>query len=137
MNAMLLGYMIKMLTMMPDPSARFESLDIERRGPTLVVTLSRPESLNSLDVGLMSSLRSLWRDEDALRGTRCIIVTGSGKGFCAGADMSLLESDRADAGATAADELSFLPGPSVDVPVIAAVNGVCAGGGLHFVADAD
>src|SRR5207237_3759592 len=79
--------------------------------------------------------RALWLDLPAH--VRCIVVTGAGKGFCAGADMSLLESDRADAAASVADELAFLPGDQVAVPVIAAVNGVCAGGGLHFVADAD
>jgi enoyl-CoA hydratase/carnithine racemase len=101
----------------------------------LVVTLDRPEALNALDVELMAELGELWSSLPA--GVRCIVLTGAGKGFCAGADMSLLESDRADAAATVADELAFLPGDRVEVPVIAAVNGVCAGGGLHFVADAD
>lgn len=101
----------------------------------LSVTLNRPEALNALDVTLMRELRELWADLPA--GTRCIILTGAGRGFCAGADMSLLESDRADAAITVADELAFLPGDRVEVPVIAAINGTCAGGGLHFVADAD
>jgi enoyl-CoA hydratase/carnithine racemase len=101
----------------------------------LTVTLDRPEALNALDVTLMSELRELWGDLPP--GVRCVVVTGAGKGFCAGADMSLLESDRADAAATVAEELAFLPGDRIEVPVIAAVNGVCAGGGLHFVADAD
>jgi enoyl-CoA hydratase/carnithine racemase len=51
--------------------------------------------------------------------------------------MSLLSRDRSDAPADVRDELRFLPGMQVDCPVIAAINGVCAGGGLHFVADAD
>jgi enoyl-CoA hydratase/carnithine racemase len=83
----------------------------------------------------MAELRELWGTLPA--GVRCIVVSGAGKGFCAGADMSLLESDRSDAAITVADELAFLPGDRVEVPVIAAINGVCAGGGLHFVADAD
>jgi enoyl-CoA hydratase/carnithine racemase len=85
----------------------------------------------------MQSLRALWDDANALRGVRCIVITGAGEGFCAGADMSLLASDRADAAPSAEEELSFLPGLRVACPVIAAVNGACAGGGLHFVADAD
>lgn len=101
----------------------------------LSVTLNRPEALNALDITLMTELRELWADLPA--GTRCIVISGAGKGFCAGADMSLLESDRSDARVSAADELSFLPGDQVEVPVIAAINGACAGGGLHFVADAD
>ncbi len=112
-------------------------LAVRRDGTTLIVTLNRPEARNALDVGLMAALKSLWSDRAALEGVRCIVVTGAGKGFCSGADVSLLESDRADAAATVTEELGFLPGPKVEVPVIAAINGVCAGGGLHFVADAD
>jgi enoyl-CoA hydratase/carnithine racemase len=113
------------------------SLLVEREGSILLVTLNRPEARNALDVELMAALKALWRDREALAGFRCIVVTGAGPGFCSGADVSLLKSDRADAAATAAEELAFLPGPAVEVPVLAAVNGVCAGGGLHFVADAD
>lgn len=101
----------------------------------LSVTLNRPDALNALDVTLMRELRELWAALPG--GVRCIVLTGAGKGFCAGADMSLLESDRSDAAITVTDELAFLPGDQVEVPVIVAVNGVCAGGGLHFVADAD
>jgi enoyl-CoA hydratase/carnithine racemase len=111
------------------------TLMVELDAGVLTVTLNRPDAYNALDVTLMAELRELWGELPA--GVRCIVVTGAGKGFCAGADMSLLESDRADAAATVADELAFLPGDRVDVPVIAAVNGACAGGGLHFVADAD
>jgi enoyl-CoA hydratase/carnithine racemase len=114
---------------------RTESIEVESRGATLLVTLARPHARNALDVTMMSELRSLWTSLPD--GVRCVVITGAGSAFCAGADMSLLESDRDDAAATAAEELSFLPGDAVGVPVIAAVNGACAGGGLHFVADAD
>jgi len=114
---------------------RRNTLVVELEDGVLVVTLNRPDALNALDVELMAELKALWGALPA--GVRCIVVTGAGKGFCAGADMSLLESDRDDAAATVADELAFLPGDQVEVPVIVAVNGVCAGGGLHFVADAD
>lgn len=110
---------------------------IERAGAVLEVTLNRPHARNALDVATMSALKRLWHDVEALQGVRCVIVTGAGPGFCAGADMELLDSDRPDAGGTVEEELAFLPGDAVEAPVIAAVNGVCAGGGLHFVADAD
>lgn len=111
------------------------TLAVEFDEGVLVVTLNRPRALNALDAELMSELRALWGSLPA--GVRCVVVSGAGKGFCAGADMSLLEGDRADASWTVAEELAFLPGDRVEVPVIAAINGVCAGGGLHFVADAD
>lgn len=109
----------------------------ERDGHVLVVTLNRPHHRNALDAGLNNALRRLWRDAEAHRGVRCIVITGAAPGFCSGADMSLLSDDRSGAPVRAAEELSFLPGLQVSVPVITAVNGVCAGGGLHFVADAD
>lgn len=112
-------------------------VEVTRDGRTLLVTLNRPQVLNAINVELMTSLKALWGDAEALAGIRCIVLTGNGRGFCAGADMSLLKSDRSDAAATAAEELAFLPGHYVQVPVIVAVNGACAGGGLHFLADAD
>ena len=112
-------------------------LRVERRDHVLLVTLDRPERRNALDATLIAALRALWSDDDRLRGIRCIVITGAGAGFCSGADMSLLSADRSDSPAHAAEELRFLPGLQVSCPVITAVNGVCAGGGLHFVADAD
>lgn len=106
-------------------------------GHTLVVTLNRPHVANALDVELMAALSSLWAAASATPQLRCVVVTGAGKAFCSGADVSMLATDRSALGDTAAEELAFVPGPRVPVPVIALVNGVCAGGGLHFVADAD
>lgn len=106
-------------------------------GRTLVVTLNRPAVKNALDPELMSALRGLWALAARATTLRCIVITGAGSGFCSGADAAMLAEDRPEVGETAAEELSFVPGPQVSVPVIAAVNGVCAGGGLHFVADAD
>lgn len=112
-------------------------LDARLDGQVVVVTLNRPSAANALDNTLMSDLGSLWRTIAADRRVRCIVLTGAGRFFCAGADMSLLASERTDVGRDADAELSFLPGAIVEVPVIVAVNGTCAGGGLHFVADAD
>jgi len=112
-------------------------LRVERHQHVLEVTLNRPHRRNALDDSLLAALRSLWSDLGTLSGVRCIVLTGADPGFCAGADMSLLSRDRSDAPASAREELRFLPGRQVQCPVIVAVNGVCAGGGLHFVADAD
>jgi enoyl-CoA hydratase/carnithine racemase len=110
---------------------------VEHAGPIVRVVLNRPRRLNALSQSLMDELRQTWADLAADPALRCVIVTGAGRGFCAGADMALLAADRSSAPADVHDELSFLPGDTLDVPVIVAVNGVCAGGGLHFVADAD
>jgi enoyl-CoA hydratase/carnithine racemase len=112
-------------------------LRVERHGHILEVTLNRPERRNALDDTLIAALRALWSDTVRLSQVRCVVLTGAEPGFCAGADMSLLSRDRSDAPVDVREELRFLPGTQIDCPVIAAINGVCAGGGLHFVADAD
>lgn len=122
---------------MTTPEISDDALIVTRTDGIVVVTLNRPQQANSLDANLMRDLRLLWRSLADDPTARCIVVTGAGRFFCAGADMTLLASDRTNVGADADDELAFLPGDTVTVPVIVAVNGTCAGGGLHFVADAD
>jgi enoyl-CoA hydratase/carnithine racemase len=109
---------------------------VDRERGVVVVTLNRPERKNAFDAATMAGLTSLWSELADEPAVRCLVVTGTDPAFCAGADMELLEH-RESAGATAREELAFLPGSQVEFPVIAAINGVCAGGGLHFVADAD
>jgi enoyl-CoA hydratase/carnithine racemase len=113
------------------------SLQLQADGQILMVTLNRPHQLNAFDTNMMDELTALWGAVARSPGLRCVVVTGAGTGFCAGADASMLESSRTNVGATSKDELSFLPRHRIQVPIIVAVNGVCAGGGLHFVADGD
>lgn len=114
-----------------------DHLLLDEAGSSLVVTLNRPARANALTEAMMADLRTLWQAVASARWVRAVIVTGAGRAFCAGADAGMLAQPRTRIGRDAAEELSFVPGPHLDVPVIAAVNGVCAGGGLHFVADAD
>jgi enoyl-CoA hydratase/carnithine racemase len=109
----------------------------DRGDGVLTVTLDRPERLNALSWNLRLELEALWTEVGTDAGVRCVVLTGAGRGFCAGADVDDLAGPRRARGDGLDDELSFLPGRRVDVPVVVAVNGVCAGGGLHFVADAD
>ena len=102
-----------------------------------LVRLNRPEKLNALSGELMSALEALWRRLARREDLRCTVLTGNGRGFCAGADSGYLGEERRPRGQGLEGELSFLPGHVLEHPVIVAVNGICAGGGLHFVADAD
>jgi enoyl-CoA hydratase/carnithine racemase len=113
------------------------NLAVERRDAVLVATLNRPDRLNALDWGLRLALEDLWSEVARDPSVRCIVVTGAGRGFCAGADVDDLAAPRRARGEGLDEELAFLPGRRLDVPVVVAVNGVCAGGGLHFVADGD
>jgi enoyl-CoA hydratase/carnithine racemase len=103
----------------------------------LTVTLNRPDRLNALNWSLRLGLEALWSEVRRDASVRCVVVTGSGRGFCSGADAEDLAGPRFARGEDLNAELSFLPGRQLDVPVVVAVNGVCAGGGLHFVADGD
>jgi enoyl-CoA hydratase/carnithine racemase len=109
---------------------------VERAGAVLWVWLNRPDRLNALNGSIRDALEALWTTTASDRSVRCVVLTGAGRGFCAGADVSDLAGPRAGRGDLDA-ELAFLPGRNLEVPVVVAVNGVCAGGGLHFVADAD
>lgn len=115
----------------------YETIEVDHVDHVLTVRLSRPDRLNAFDQMMTRELTELWQRTSADRSVRVVVVTGSGRGFCAGAEVSDLAAERKPRGDGVADELAFLPGPQLSVPVIVAVNGVCAGGGLHFVADAD
>ena len=114
-----------------------DSFLVDHTEHVLTVTLNRPEQRNAFDDPMRRELRDFWISTKGDRSVRCVVLTGAGKGFCAGADMGSLDAERSPLGDGIDDEIAFLPGRHLDVPVIVAVNGVCAGGGLHYVADAD
>lgn len=128
----------------------YEDLLYEVADPVAIVTLNRPDRMNAFRAQTMRELRhAIERASDDPRVVG-IVVVGSGKGFCVGLDASDL-SAAVDAGPqssaqdTTGNEAPTLFSYILDVPkpVIAAVNGMCAGGGfvlamlcdLRFVAD--
>jgi enoyl-CoA hydratase/carnithine racemase len=120
------------------PYAAASTLRVELSGHALVVTLSRPDQLNAFDATMRAELRELWQRVRIDERVRAVVITGNGRAFSSGADAGDLSAGvRAPASGHASDALDFLPAEWLDVPVIAAVNGLCSGGGLHFVADAD
>ena len=108
---------------------------IERRDPGIaLLTLNRPDRLNAWN-GEMADRYFALLDECAADPTvKVIVVTGSGKGFCAGADMDTLQDIGATAGSGGADSAAGgrpqHTTTQVPKPVIAAINGACAGIGL-------
>lgn len=100
-----------------------------------VVTLNRPEKLNALSAEMLSGLTAAFRGFSAERDLRVVILTGAGtKAFCAGTDLSTLANLDAD-GARAASIRGQAACAAIEqstVPVIAAINGLAAGGGFEL-----
>ncbi len=120
----------------------YTRLDVSRRGPVGWLVFDRPEAGNALDARMFDELERAWQELDADPTVRVIVNTGAGAAFQTGLDLGALRDDpeglRAHAWRTRDAELRFTAWHlGIAKPVIAAVNGVCAGGGLHFVADAD
>jgi 2-(1,2-epoxy-1,2-dihydrophenyl)acetyl-CoA isomerase len=104
-------------------------------GPVRVITLNRPASLNSFTAAMHAQLLPALEDAAADAGVRAVILTGAGRGFCAGQDLAdPAMAGNADVGAVI--ERYYRPlGTRVrtmPVPVIAAVNGVAAGAGANI-----
>ena len=123
-----------------------ESVLYETRGPVALVTLNRPQSLNSFTRQMH---REFWAALDRIeadRSIRALVVTGAGRGFCAGADLSEFDLEpgpdlvrRADPGPVI--EEAFNPTvrrlQALRVPTVAAVNGVAAGAGASLAMTCD
>jgi len=118
----------------------------ETRGSVALVTLNRPQSLNSFTRAMH---RDLWAALDRIEGdrsVRALVITGAGRGFCAGADLAEFDFEPGPDLVKRAD-----PGPVIDqafnptvrrlqavrVPTIAAVNGVAAGAGASLAMTCD
>src|SRR4051812_39224120 len=115
----------------------------ERPGIT-VVTLNRPERLNAMNYDLVQDLHDVLDELADEPSCRVIVLTGAGRGFCAGLDLSEGASPpsaaglgRAQAGMTVQKMIAGLVPKmrSVPQPIIAAVNGAASGGGLALASD--
>lgn len=114
-----------------------ETILQERRGGVLLLTLNRPELLNAvtpeMERAYFEALQAADRDVEI----RAVVVTGAGRGFCAGADLSVPPEQLAAGGAPLPRRDPACYPPLLDTPVIAAVNGACAGVGLAMALQAD
>lgn len=132
----------------------FECLTIEREGGVAVLSLDRPEKLNALHRPLWDSIPQAVASLDADPEVRVIVVAGKGKGFCSGID--LMDHAQGLAGGSLSGRGESAVGrrramyddirryqrtmsafADTNKPVIAAVHGVCLGGGMDLVTACD
>ncbi|OLP04091.1 enoyl-CoA hydratase [Mycolicibacterium porcinum] len=120
----------------------YERIVVEKSDGVGWLILNRPDAGNAFDALMLDELESAWAELDADPDVRVIVNTANGRSFCTGMDVVQVARDRQamrkHSRRTRDAELK-ISSWHCDVwkPVIAAVNGVCAGGGLHLVADAD
>jgi enoyl-CoA hydratase/carnithine racemase len=125
----------------------YETITTEQRGEVLLVTLNRPERLNAWSPRMAGELVAAISAANRDPGTGAVVMTGAGRGFCAGADMEETFSARlsGDDPGESTDEgyggmsagLDWVSFCQSAKPLIAAVNGVCVGVGLTQILSFD
>lgn len=124
-----------------------DALQLERRGHASLITLNRPESLNAMTREMVAEMHAALDELEAeFPETRVIVLTGTGRGFCAGTDMkalvaSVTQSERPGPPRGAARERNIGDLAArlfaMPQPVIAAVNGIAVGAGFAMILASD
>jgi 2-(1,2-epoxy-1,2-dihydrophenyl)acetyl-CoA isomerase len=118
----------------------YERIILAKDKGLATLTLNAPDKLNAVSRKMVAEIKSAWDDIAADSSVRAVLLTGAGRGFCAGADLS--DPDRAnDADSGSALDKFFNPVirtmRGLPKPIVAAVNGVAAGVGMSFAMAAD
>src|SRR6266851_5502986 len=113
-------------------------VETTREGAVLTITLNRPDVLNAFNADLHKGLAAalkVARSEEV----RAVVVTGAGRGFCVGQDLTEFREAPGDIGSRlrATYHPNVLAVRALEKPVIAAVNGAAAGAGLSFACACD
>jgi 2-(1,2-epoxy-1,2-dihydrophenyl)acetyl-CoA isomerase len=122
----------------------YEQIAVSREGAVEWITLNRPDRLNALTAAMSGELEEAFKNAGQNEKVRCVVLTGEGRGFCAGQDLTEFEAayragDRPDI----AEHLRTSYHRMIPVvvrtpkPVIAAINGVAAGAGLSLALACD
>lgn len=117
----------------------YEILQIEKKGEIAIVTISRPKAMNALNTQFFEEMDYAVEQFRTDIDLRAIIITGDGKAFVAGADIAEMQ-DKAKQEATVFStrgQKTFASFATLQVPVIAAINGFALGGGMELAMGAD
>ncbi len=120
----------------------FEHLKVERHGPVGWLINDRPAQLNAMSAHMRDEFADAWLELDNDPDVRVIVHTGNGRAFQTGVDVTEVATDGQGFERYRESMENFSIKftawhNEVWKPVITAVNGICAGGGFHWVADAD
>jgi enoyl-CoA hydratase/carnithine racemase len=124
----------------------FDTIKYEVDGHKATITLNRPDALNALSPHVITELRAAYREAENDDNVWLLIVTGTGRAFCTGADVKEIPED-----GKVINERPYLstyeqweapqegtpPFRTMAKPVLAAINGICCGAGLDWVTTGD
>jgi len=116
------------------------TLLVENRGAVRILTLNRPEKRNALNTELTRALLEAVRAADTDESVGCVVLTGAGPGFCAGADLGEFKGLKDPQAAEARAELTMqlhLSFSKISKPVVTAINGAAMGGGAGLAIAGD
>jgi 2-(1,2-epoxy-1,2-dihydrophenyl)acetyl-CoA isomerase len=113
-------------------------LEVATDGAVRTLLLNRPAALNALNSALRTALVAALRDARRDDAVRAVVITGAGRGFCAGADLRGGSGEREFRRVLTAEYHAVIDGiRSMPKPVVASVNGVAAGAGMSLALAAD